>query len=183
MIPQNGDVLLFGLVCGFLLSTGLVQASVVYIQTGSTSALSCGVTLTGSLTLRTATWRKQGSPVVVVAEYLIGTSTAGPAYTGRASVNDTGFLLLERVTQADDGMYSCQATLSDFSITEMVEPELQVVDSPGTPTLSMSPNPTCENENQDVQLTCSVASGTTPFTYTFHVVHPAGNRQYAADSV
>ncbi|XP_078665042.1 hemicentin-2-like [Branchiostoma floridae x Branchiostoma belcheri] len=70
------------------------------------------------------------------------------------------------LTTADSGTYTCSVSVLGEGRAE-ASIDVTVLDPPGVPLLSISPNPV--RENQDVQLTCAMTSGTPPFTYSFHV--------------
>ncbi|XP_066269268.1 carcinoembryonic antigen-related cell adhesion molecule 5-like [Branchiostoma lanceolatum] len=133
----------------------IALAAVTYVKTGETAALSCDITLTGGLTVRSAAWTKLGPPDSLVAD-LTGTA---PAYSGRATVNATGFLLLDNVQQADEGTYRCDAVLSNFSVPMPFQNELQIARSPSKPTATV-PSPVFQGST--VQLTCETNDAGNP---------------------
>ncbi|XP_035659259.1 hemicentin-1-like [Branchiostoma floridae] len=96
----------------------------------------------------------------------------GPGYETRTTFmggisNQDVSLQLTGLTENDSGTYNCYVSVFGDGDDQKTT-DISVLDPPGTPTLSLSPTQVCETQNQDVQLTCTVTSGTTPFTYTFH---------------
>ncbi|XP_066269269.1 peroxidasin homolog [Branchiostoma lanceolatum] len=131
------------------------QGDATCVTIGETAALSCDITLTGGLTVRSAAWTKLGPPDSLVAD-LLGPA---PAYTGRATVNSTGFLLLDNVQQADLASYRCVASLSDFSSLPTVETKTEEASLPQNVTC---PSIVTVDEFATITLVCATIACPSP---------------------
>ncbi|XP_019625390.1 PREDICTED: fibroblast growth factor receptor 2-like [Branchiostoma belcheri] len=89
-----------------------------------------------------------------------------------ANIDDYFYIGLDRKDGSWNYVDGGDLRYTDWSVGQRLS------DSPSGITLSLSSNPVCESQKEDVQLTCSVESGTTPVTYTFN----RGTTQLAAGS-
>ncbi|CAH1248239.1 HMCN2 [Branchiostoma lanceolatum] len=99
-----------------------------------------------------------------LGEFFLHGYDSRATFTGDMSGGDVG-LEIRALTLADSGTYTCQVSVLGEGKDE-ASIDITVLDPPGAPLLSISPNPI--REDQGVQLTCAMTSGTAPFTYSFH---------------
>ncbi|XP_035660172.1 hemicentin-2-like [Branchiostoma floridae] len=176
-----GPVAVLTVLCLFL-GDGWVQAVTVtvtpaedFVANGNNYNFRCNFALDDSSRDAIADWsftNRQGATFSdlyknagSLGEFFLHGYDSRATFTGNISGGDVG-LEVRSLAPADSGTYTCGVSVLGEGKAE-ASMDVTVLDPPGVPLLSISPNPV--RENQGVRLTCAMTSGTPPFTYSFHV--------------